>query len=432
MRIALVSEHASPLAALGGADSGGQNVYVAQTARLLAESGHDVTVFTRRTDGAQAEAVTISPRQRVVHVTAGPAREVPKEHLFPYMGRFADEVEAFMRRSGIPDVVHAHFWMSGMVASELRRRLGIPFVITFHALGLVRRHYQGDADGFPEERADIERQLMAEAERVIAECPQDVADMTGLYGVNRAKLVEVPCGFDAEELGPVDRSAARERLGIPPNATVVLQLGRMVPRKGVDDAIRGFARAVRHVDGSSLLLVVGGSVSGTSVTTSGEGARLLGVAREEGVEDRVRFLGSRSRSELRYLYSAADVFVSVPWYEPFGITPVEAMACGVPVVGSRVGGVKYTVADGVTGLLVEPRRPNAVAAALVRLLRDGRMRERMGRAGMARANAMFSWQRVTAALEAVYRDATFAERAAATASAGGTHDTPTMRSEVAT
>lgn len=403
MRLALISEHASPLAVLGGVDAGGQNVYVAQTARLLARRGHIVDVYTRRTSPDQAETVTVRPGLRIIHVSAGPASDIPKEKLFELMPEFTEQVYDRMLAEGAPDLVHAHFWMSGLVAAELKRRLSVPFVITFHALGHVRRAHQGAADGFPEERGQIERTLMDEADIVIAECPQDTEDMTALYGVTRANFAEVPCGFDPSEIGPVDRTLARELLGIDADARVVLQLGRLVPRKGVDDAIRGFARATAESRERTLLLIVGGSAPDGSVIDSGEGARLRDVAIEEGAADRVRFLGGRSRDSLRYFYSASDVFVSVPWYEPFGITPLEAMACGVPVLGSRVGGLKHTVVDGKTGLLVEPHDPDAVAQALTRLLADAPMRERMGAAGRERVNAEFTWERVTDSLEDVYR-----------------------------
>lgn len=408
MHVSLISEHASPLAALGGVDAGGQNVYVAQTATLLARRGHTVDVYTRRTDAGQPEAIMMRPGLRVVHVDAGPPRHVPKEELLPFMPGFAESVIARMSREGRPDIVHAHFWMSGMVAAEVKRRLGVPFVITFHALGKVRRAHQGDDDHFPEDRFTAEKDVIDAADRIIAECPQDAADLEQLYGAAPSSLVQVPCGFDPQELEPVDRGLARELLGVPQDADVVLQLGRMVPRKGVDDAVCGFARATRgRADGSqrareAVMLVVGGEAPDESVVDTPEGRRLQAIAAEEGAADRIRFLGSRSRETLKYVYSAADVFVSVPWYEPFGITPLEAMACGVPVVGSSVGGIKHTVADGLTGLLVPAHDPDAVALALVRLLDNGALRARMGRAARRRVNEQFTWQTVTEALEAVY------------------------------
>lgn len=410
MHIALISEHASPLATLGGVDAGGQNVYVAQTARLLARKGHIVDVYTRRSCVSQPETITLRPGLRVVHVSAGPPSAMPKERLAEYMPAFAREVEERVRREGRPDVVHAHFWMSGVVALELKRRLGIPFVITFHALGRVRRLHQGGADGFPENRGDIERELMAEAQQVIAECPQDVADMRRFYSADTSRIVQVPCGFDPEEISPVDKRLARELLGVDPGMQVVLQLGRMVPRKGVDDAIRGFARATVGAEDRALLLVVGGDDAAGPVATTAEGRRLIEVAREEGAEGHVRLVGSKSRQSIRYFYSAADVFVSVPWYEPFGITPLEAMACGTPVLGSAVGGVKHSVVDGRTGVLVEPHDPDAVARGLRLLLDDDRLRDRMGQAGRERVNAEFTWERVTEALAAIYESAVVPER----------------------
>lgn len=412
MHIALISEHASPLAAPGGVDAGGQNVYVAQTARLLSLRGHIVDVYTRRTSAEPPESITLRPGLRVIHVSAGPPEEIPKEALYEHMEDFTAAVIARMRRENPPDVVHAHFWMSGMTAAAIRERLGVPFVITFHALGRVRRMHQGQADGFPDERVDIERALMREASCVIAECPQDVDDMRTLYGAEVASVVEVPCGFDPGEMGPVEKRLAREMLGIDPDTRVVLLLGRMVPRKGADDAIRGFARATEDTDENALLLIVGGDATDSSVADRGEGARLLSIARLEGAEDRVRFVGAKSRALLRYYYSAADLFVSVPWYEPFGITPVEAMACGTPVLGSRVGGIKHTVVDEVTGLLVEPHDPNAVARAIRRILADDGLRDRMGRAGRERVHEQFTWNLVTEALDTVYRSAARPPRAA--------------------
>lgn len=439
MNVAMISEHASPLALLGGVDAGGQNVYVAQTAEHLAARGHSVDVYTRRSDPDQPETIRLRQGLRVIHVDAGPPRQIAKEELAPFMPRFADAVAARMVREGRPDLVHAHFWMSGVVASELKRRLGVPFVITFHALGKVRRIHQGADDHFPDDRLTAEKDIIDFADRVIAECPQDSADMVALYGAQSERLVEIPCGFDPAELEPVDRGLARELLGIPRETRVVLQLGRMVPRKGVDDAVRGFARATRGMAGDSLMLVVGGERPDDSVVETPEGRRLQTIAVEERATDRVRFVGARSREALKYFYSASDLFVSVPWYEPFGITPLEAMACGVPVLGSRVGGIKHTVADGVTGALVEPHDPDSVASTMSRLLTDDATRVRMGRAARKRVNEQFTWELVTDQLEAVYREvsapstALAEERQAATLSqTAGTLVSLARRIEVAT
>ncbi|EYB69154.1 hypothetical protein DEIPH_ctg011orf0139 [Deinococcus phoenicis] len=403
-RIALISEHASPLAALGGTDAGGQNVYVAQVARHLAALGYVVDVFTRRDDPGLPEVLAWVPGVRVIHVPAGPAAALPKEDLLPLMADFTRFMAGFMAREGSYDLLHANFWMSGLVAADLARMLGLPFVITFHALGKVRRLHQGEADGFPEARLAIEERLVREAHRIIAECPQDEADLRELYAADPARIVTVPCGFDPAEFMPQDRREARQRLGLDPDEALVLQLGRMVPRKGVDDAIRGFARALRGRDLSARLLVVGGNSPDPDPALTPELGRLQAIARAEGVADRVTFTGSRERAALRDYYSAADVFVSTPWYEPFGITPLEAMACGTPVLGARVGGIQFTVVDGETGSLVPPRDPAALGQRLGDLLTDAPLRERMGQAALQRVRTHFTWEGVARQLAQVYRE----------------------------
>ncbi|HEX8961909.1 MAG TPA: glycosyltransferase family 1 protein [Rhodocyclaceae bacterium] len=430
MNIALISEHASPLATPGGVDCGGQNVYVAHVAAELARAGHRVDVFTRRDHPAQPEVVAaepglLPPRMRVIHVPAGPARFVPKEELLPLMPAFCEAIAGFVRKgaarlscagsggtrleAALPaigpayDVVHANFFMSGMAAQRLRDLHGIPFVITFHALGKVRRRFQGKADAFPPQRIAIEEQLVAGADRVIAECPCDRDDLVELYGAERERVEVVPCGFDPDELKPGDRSL-RAELGLSDADFVVLQLGRLVPRKGIDNVVRAMAELKRRHGIAATLLIVGGESDRPDAALTPEIGRLALIAAEEGVSGQVRFAGRQPRHRLRDFYSAADVFVSTPWYEPFGITPLEAMACACPVVGAAVGGIQYSVVDGVTGFLVPPKDPIQLADRLARLQRDSELRRSFGQRGLRRVRRHFTWRLVAAELARVYRD----------------------------
>jgi len=400
LRIALISEHASPLAAIGGVDAGGQNIYVAHVARSLARAGHQVDVLTRRDDAATAAAVEMAPGVRVLHVPAGPAEPVAKEALLPYMPQFASAAEALMRGSPGYDVVHANFFMSAMAGLQLQRRLGVPMVVTFHALGLVRREHQGAADGFSAERVSIEQRIVRRARRVIAQCPQDKEDLLRLYAADEERISTVPCGVDLDEFAPRPRREARRVLGLADDDFIVLQLGRLVPRKGIDNVIRSLAR----LGGSrpARLLIVGGDSREPDERRTPEIARLRGVAQACGVADRVRFVGARSQAEAAVFYAAADVFVSTPWYEPFGITPLEAMGCATPVIGSAVGGIRHTVVDGVTGLLVPPHDPAALAGALARLQANPEMARVMGRAGARRVRSLFTWERVAGQLAQIY------------------------------
>lgn len=404
LKIAIISDHASPLAAPGSVDCGGQNVYVAHLACQLARLGCAVDIFTRRDSPGQALLTHWQRNVRVIHVPAGPACFVSKEDMLPHMAEFTRFVVAFARdQRPRYDIVHANFFMSGVVAQDVRRALGIPYVITFHALGMVRRLAQGGADGFPDERIAIERTLMRDADGVIAECPQDLQDMMRLYGARRGAIHIVPCGFDPLSFWPV-RERARERLGLVEDDFVVLQLGRMVPRKGIDTVIEGVAELAARYGVQARLLVVGGAAAPGDGHETAELQALMALATRLGLRRQVTFTGPKAPAELRYWYSAADVFVTTPWYEPFGITPVEAMACGTPVIGSAVGGIKSTVVDGRTGYLIAPRDPVQLAARLHRLYADPDLARKLGKAGWRRAHRYYTWRSVAQRILAVYQE----------------------------
>ena len=403
LKIGLISEHASPLATVGGVDAGGQNVYVAQVARHLAALGHEIDVYTRRDNADLPAVVDWETGIRVIHVPAGPACFVPKEKMLPLMDDFTRLMLARLRReSRLYDVMHANFFMSGLVAANIRRAARIPYVMTFHALGKVRRLYQGEADGFPETRLAIEDRVAREADSVIAECPQDRDDLEQLYGVDPGKIEIIPGGFDPSEFWPVDKSYARRLVGLPPGEPTVLYLGRIVPRKGVDTVIQAFALLQKNHRQPARLLIVGGDSATPDPRATPEIGRLQHIAEQEGVRDRVEFTGLRPRKMLRFFYSAADMFVTTPWYEPFGITPLEAMACGTPVIGSRVGGIKFTVRDGETGLLVPAKNPAALADKMAELYADPERLRSMCERGVRRVHDHFTWRTVSRQLEALY------------------------------
>ncbi len=404
-RIALISEHASPLSILGGVDSGGQNVYVAQVAKNLAAAGYEVDVFTRRDSERLPETAEWLGGVRIIHVPAGPPSFVRKEELLPFMDEFRDYVLRFCKyQRKTYDLIHANFWMSGLVAADIKRALGIPFVITFHALGRVRREHQRGVDSFPDARFEIEDRIVAEADHLIAECPQDDEDLIRLYNAEPSRVTIIPCGFDPTELCPISKALARVTLGFASDDRLILQLGRVVPRKGIDTVIYGFARLLKQHHMSARLVIAGGESEAPDPKVTPELARLQQIARDEGVDEYVTFMGRRGREVLKHYYSAADVFVTTPWYEPFGITPIEAMACGTPVVGSNVGGIKFSVRDGETGYLVPPNDPEALAERIAHLYKHPKLVGVLSRQAIRRANDLFTWQKVAGAVAALYED----------------------------
>jgi D-inositol-3-phosphate glycosyltransferase len=410
MRIAMVSEHASPLAALGGVDAGGQNVHVAELSRALADRGHDVTVYTRRDDAALPERVRTHARLEVVHVTAGPAENVPKDLLLPYMGEFADRLVADWGAEP-PGIVHGHFWMSGLAALDAAAQVRaqgrqVQVVQTFHALGTVKRRHQGGEDTSPAERLGLEAMVGRSADRVVATCSDEVFELKAM-GVPGSRVSIAPCGVDLglfSPRGPVEERGRAHR---------IVSVGRLVPRKGMDLMIRSLHElAIRGRDDVELV-IVGGAGASASLEEDPEVRRLRALAAELGVEDRVVLRGQVSRADMPAVLRSADAVVCAPWYEPFGIVPLEAMACGVPVVAAAVGGLQDTVVDGRTGLHVPPQDPAAIAVAIAEILDDPAWARELGDNGYRRVRARYSWSRIAADTEKAYQAALAAGSAAA-------------------
>jgi D-inositol-3-phosphate glycosyltransferase len=385
VKIIFVSEHASPLAALGGVDAGGQNVHVAELAKALVALGHQVCVATRRDDPELPTELVTADGYRVVHLAAGPARVLPKDDLWPHMTAFSDQLIEVLDEQR-PDLVHAHFWMSGWSAQRAAATAALPTVVTFHALGSVKRRHQGPADTSPADRLSVEAELASTASRIIATCTDEVSELTALTATPAVTSV-VPCGVDVSHFRPTGPIRGERRC-----RHRIVALGRLVPRKGFGTVIEALPQL------TDTELIIAGGVSGPDA----ERDRLLALADAHGVASRVRMLPQVPRTEVAALLRSADVVVTTPWYEPFGIVPLEAMACGRPVVASAVGGMLDTVVPGHTGLLVPPRDADALARALRRLLARSELRARYGRHGAERARTHYTWASVAERTVAAY------------------------------
>jgi len=400
----MITEHASPLASLGGVDSGGQNVYVDKLSYELGKIGFMVDIYTRWDNSNLPEVVDIYKNVRVVHIKAGPKISLEKENILPFMDEFKDNTLAFIDKHCLTyDIIHANFFMSGLVALNIKKERGIPYVITFHALGKIRKIHQKEMDKFPVVRFEIEEKVAENADQVIAECPQDMKDLIKHYNTDRNKISIIPCGYDPEEMYPINKISAKTYLGLNIDKNYILQLGRMVPRKGVDNVILALSDLVKRTSLRPYLLIVGGESDNPDPEKTPEIARLMELVKKENILDHVIFTGRKDRDQLRCYYSASEVFVSTPWYEPFGITPLEAMACGTPVIGSKVGGIKFTVIDGKTGYLVPSKKPKVLSEKLEKLLTDPRLAESMQINAIKRVNKYFKWSIVAELMSDLYK-----------------------------
>lgn len=398
-RIAFLSEHASPVALLGDEDAGGQNVYVDEMTRHLARLGYTIDVFTRRDSPDAPQIIEWAQGVRIVNLSVGPATPLPKDDLWPFMPEFRDSFLSFMEREEVHyNLIHGNFWMSGWVATQLQRRLGIPAVQIFHATGITKRRYQKSADTSPVERIAIERGVARDVDRLIAHCPSEWTELVNDYEADPRKVLLIPSGVNLDMFRPVERSKARRRLGLDPDGKVIVYVGRLLQRKDIRNIVRALAilehRRTSKTDSLALpvtLLIVGGSTPEPDPIATPEIGVLQRLAAKLGISDRVRFAGKHQPSELLDFYSAGDVVVTTPWYEPYGFTALEAMACGRPVIGSAVGGLAYTIKHGETGFLVPPRDPQALADRLEQLFNDPALCMQMSFAARKRVEREFTW-----------------------------------------
>lgn len=421
MRIALISFHTSPLATLGGKDTGGMNVYVREIARELGRRGIAADVFTR---SQSAQSLRIDPRLgpnvRVIHVPAGPEAPLAKDDLHQYvpaftewMCRFADggprEERATDPSTAAPyDVIHANYWLSGLVAERLRECWRTRFVMTFHTLAELKNQIaQREQDRESEVRLRSECHLCSTADRITANTTVEKQQLIRFYGAGSSRIRIVPPGVDLSRFHPIEQSYAKSVIGIPAHHRMILFAGRIERLKGIDTLFQAMAvlrRRRSDWDWAHLCVaIIGGDPSEHGLRQNEEMARLHELREELGLTELVTFLGARDQDALQYYYAAAEMLVMPSHYESFGMVALEAMACGTPVIASDVGGLSTLVQDGKTGLRVKVSDAAALAAAIERLMDDPARRRRMGHRAACYAED-YAWPKVVDRLLEVYRE----------------------------
>jgi D-inositol-3-phosphate glycosyltransferase len=394
-RVAVISLHTSPLLQPGSGDSGGMNVYVREMVSSLAQAGVVCTTYTRCDRLGLPREVLVEPNHTVVHVEAGP-HYLPKEALADVLDTFTAGVLEHIEANGGVDVVHANYWLSGVVAHRIKHVLDIPFVSTFHTLARVKAE-GGDPE--PGWRDTTEAELINCADAICVSCVEEEQQFRRLYGDPRGRIEIVAPGVEHAFFAPGERSGARAAIDLPVDVPVILFVGRIQPLKGPDVAIRALHELGRR---DALLLIVGGASGNEG---DGEVARAHQLVDELGLHDRVRFVPPQPHHILSSYYRAADVVIVPSRSESFGLVALEAAACGIPVVASAVGGLQSLVDDGVNGFLIERRDPAEFAAAITRILDDPLLAASMSVAAAARAKR-YTWSFAAARLRRLYTDLT--------------------------
>ncbi|MPZ63212.1 MAG: D-inositol-3-phosphate glycosyltransferase [Propionibacteriales bacterium] len=405
-RVAMLSVHTSPLDQPGTGDAGGMNVYVVELAKRLARLGVAVEILTRATSSGLPAEVQVAPDVMVRHVAAGPYEGLAKEDLPGQLCTFARDllrVEA-QHELGWYDVLHSHYWLAGQVGALVSDRWGIPFVHSMHTMAKVKNAALAEGD-LPEPFGRVvgEEQIVSAADHLVASTEDESAQLVRRYGADPERISVVHPGVDLETFRPTDQEAARRRLGIAPNATVLTFVGRIQPLKAPDLMLHAAAVMLRRRPGlrERLVVPVVGGPSGNGLDAP---SALADLARGLGIADVVRFVPPVTQSELAQWYAASTV-VCVPSYsESFGLVAVESQACGTPVVAAAVGGLTTAVRDGDTGVLLAGHDPEDYARAFERLVTDEAERRRMSTAAVRHAHT-FSWQRAAEQTLAVYERA---------------------------
>ena len=409
LRIAMLSYHTCPLAILGGKNTGGMNVYVRDLTQALGRLGIHVDVFTRSQDEHVPHVLhDLGYGNRVVHIPAGPEVPIPKEELVAYIPQFVEGIQSFAAEKGSRyDLIHSHYWMSGLAGSSLKDAWDIPMVHMFHTLGEMKnRVAKSPAEKEGKYRIEVENQLLGIADKIVAATLAERAQLEWLYKADVKKITIIPPGVDVSHFYPIPVDEARAFIGVEPGDQMVLYVGRIEPLKGVDILIQAMSclnfREITS-NGPILLTIIGGDPDVDPADMSVEMARLQKMCNDLCMGKMVIFLGKRGQDTLPYYYSAADVVVMPSHYESFGMVALEAMACGTPVIASQVGGLAFLVQNGVTGYHVPDDDPGELCGRLKQLLGDRELRETLGSQANSYAQE-YAWEKIADQIVTLYKD----------------------------
>jgi len=398
MTIAMISEHGDPLAPLGGQQSGGQNVYIYELAKSLSQLGIKVDVFTRWENRNAAQVVRFARRAKVIRLKAGARHFISKDKFGPLMPEFIESFLKYTRASRVKyDLIHAHYYYSGWAGLQLRNILKIPLVETYHSLGIPKNRALGKRDTSPTERTKIEKQVMREADLIISTSPQEKLNMIHDYGALPSHIDVIPPGVNLRRFRPLDTAKARKELDINMDKKIVVFAGKMERRKGGLTLIAAIA-VIKNIypelyKNLKVLMFSGDPRIGRKKEKQEADIRhiIKKTIQDNGVEDAIALMPGITQEKLHKYYAAANVATMPSYYEPFGMVAIEAMASGTPVVASNVGGLKWTVQDGINGYLARPKDANDFARKIVKILSDSELEERLSKNAIEIAQREYGW-----------------------------------------
>lgn len=405
--LSFISLHGDPLAELGGPHHGGQNVYVKELSRYLGAFGLTVDVYSRWENEEQPDQEKYSRGTRVIRIPIGPPKEIQKEELIKLLRDIAGWIPSYQIRQGLKyNLVNSHYYLSGAIGLHLKNTWGIPLVHTFHSLGIIKEEALGLGDSSPTSRVEIEKRLCQSADRIIATNPQERDDLIQLYHTDPDKITIIPCGVNLDLFQPLSQEESKKEIAFSSDNFLITYVGRLEERKGIDTLLE----AIYLVDNPSIqAVIVGGLPSDKPFLSWAELSeepykKYMAMIDEYGIEKQVTFTGGKSQDQLSKYYSAADITVIPSYYEPFGMTAIEAMACGSSVIASRVGGLKSTVKENFVGALFEPRNASQLAEKIKIVFDQPSINVELRKNARPYVEENFSWKSVAKSVAGVYQE----------------------------
>lgn len=399
-KIALISVHGDPAVDIGKEEAGGQNVYVRQVGEALSRQGWQVDMFTRCSDANQEKIVEHNSNCRTIRLTAGPEKFIARQKIFNYLPEFVEEFFNYQHQQRtIYPIVHTNYWLSAWVGMAIKKRQSIQHLHTYHSLGAVKYRSINTIPLIAKTRLRVEKECLENADMIIATSPQEQEHMRSLVS-KKGNIMVIPCGTNIDCFGSVDQAAGRAKVGVDADAKVVMYAGRFDERKGIETLVRAIARDEVKRHENLKLMIVGGSTPGEKDGIERE--RIGELVEELGIQDITEFVGRVKHEDLASYYAAADICVVPSHYEPFGLVAIEAMASRTPVIASNVGGLKFSVDDYKTGLLVPPQDEVAFAKGIDSILADDQWRQELSKNARRRVEDKFSWKGVATQLDNQY------------------------------
>lgn len=405
-RIALISVHSSPLARMGGAKTGGMNVYIRELARELGRQGYQIDIFTRRSQLMDPDTdMSIGENVRVVNLDAGPAQPLAPEEQYDSLSEFTAQLMAFATRHNLRyDIAYSHYWLSGWVAAKLKEAWGLNFAHMYHTLGHMKKRIEVNSHYQPDRRILTEMHILEWADRIIAATPAEQMQLRWLYRASRRQITVIPPGVDTGHFrAPMSVDDARQSLGLRRDCSVLLFVGRIEPLKAVDtilEALRVLRDRAPQLLRKLHFMIVGGDPQSKNDL---EMNRLQDLSAKLGIDSLVSFVGAKEQAELPRYYAAATAVIMPSDYESFGMVALEAMSSGTPVIASQVGGLQFLVRDQETGFHIPAREPISLADCIVQLLNDPSNTAMMGQSA-ARAAKAYAWTEIAHRLLRVFED----------------------------